>query len=49
MRGTQSQDRAVSTPRDPKLLLRRYALIGGPALLLLAALIWSANTWLSSE
>jgi HlyD family secretion protein len=49
MRGTQSQDRAVATPRDPKLLLRRYALIGGPVLLLLVALAWSANTWLSSE
>jgi HlyD family secretion protein len=49
MRGTQSQDRAVATPRDPKLLLRRYALIGGPVLLLLVAVVWSANTWLSSE
>jgi HlyD family secretion protein len=49
MRGTQSQDRAVATPRDPKLLMRRYALIGVPAVLLLLAAAWSASAWLSSE
>jgi HlyD family secretion protein len=49
MRGTQSQDRAVATPRDPKLLMKRYALIGVPALLLLIALVWSASAWLSSD
>jgi HlyD family secretion protein len=49
MRGTQSQDRAVATPRDPKLLMRRYALPGVAALLLLVALAWSASAWLSSE
>jgi HlyD family secretion protein len=49
MRGTQSQDRAVATPRDPRLLLRRYALIGVPVVLLLLAVAWSASAWLSSE
>jgi HlyD family secretion protein len=49
MRGTQTQDRAVATPNDPKRLLKRYALIGGPALLLVIALVWSASSWLSSE
>jgi HlyD family secretion protein len=49
IRGTQSQDRSVATPRDSRLLLRRYALIGVPALLLLVALVWSVSTWLSSE
>ena len=33
MRGTQTQDRQVAEPRNPKLLLRRYALIGVAALL----------------
>jgi HlyD family secretion protein len=49
IRGTQSQDRSVATPRDTRLLLRRYALIGVPALLLLVAIAWSVSTWLSSE
>jgi len=49
MRGTQSQDRAVASPRDPKLLIRRYALVGAAALLILVALAWSASAWLSSE
>lgn len=49
MRGTQSQDRAVGTPRDPRIRLRRLAFIAGPAVLLLAALVWSASAWLSSE
>jgi HlyD family secretion protein len=49
IRGTQSQDREVSQPRDRKRLLRKYALIGGPAVLLLAAVVWSVGAWLSSE
>jgi HlyD family secretion protein len=49
MRGTQSQDRQVAEPRNPRLLLRRYALIGVPALLLLLAIVWSVGAWLSSE
>ena len=49
MRGTQSQDRQVAEPRNRKLLLRRYALIGVPALLLLLAIVWSVGAWLSSE
>ncbi len=49
MRGTQSQDRAVATASDPRRLMKRYALIGAPALLLLFALAWSASAWLSSE
>ena len=49
MRGTQSQDRPVAEPRNPKLLLRRYAIIGVAALLLLAAIVWSVGAWLSSE
>ena len=49
MRGTQSQDRPVAAPRDPKLMLRRYALIGFPVLLLLLAIVWSVGAWLSSE
>jgi HlyD family secretion protein len=49
MRGTQSQDRAVASPHDPKVRLRRHALIVGPAVLLIAALVWSVSSWLSSE
>src|SRR5688572_30459784 len=49
MRGTQSQDRPVAEPRNPKLLLRRYAIIGVAALLLLSAIVWSVGAWLSSE
>src|SRR5687768_14503637 len=49
MRGTQSQDRAVASPPHPKLRLRRQALIVGPAVLLIGALVWSVSSWLSSE
>jgi HlyD family secretion protein len=49
MRGTQAQDRAVVSPRDPKALLRKYGLIAGAGLLLLVAIVWSLGAWLSSE
>lgn len=49
IRGTQSQDREVRSPRDPRLLLRKYAWFAVPTLLLLAAAVWSASAWLSSE
>jgi HlyD family secretion protein len=48
IRGTQSQDRTVGAGRDLRKM-RRHAIIGGSALLLLAALVWSATAWLSSD
>jgi HlyD family secretion protein len=48
IRGTQSQDRAVAASGEPRVLLKRYALLGGGGLLLLVALVWSISTWLSS-
>jgi HlyD family secretion protein len=47
MRGTQSQDRAVATSLGRRY--KRYALIGGGALVLLLLAVWSARAWLSSE
>ena len=49
MRGTQSQDRAVATGKNPRLLLKRYWLIGGIALAILLLGVWSVRSWLSSE
>jgi HlyD family secretion protein len=53
IRGTQSQDRVVGTPEDRKTqalkLLRRYWMAAAGAVLLLIAIVWSANAWLSSE
>jgi HlyD family secretion protein len=47
MRGTQSQDRAVTTSSNRQY--KRYALIGGGALVLLMLAVISARAWLSSE
>jgi HlyD family secretion protein len=47
MRGTQSQDRAVTTPFNRRY--KRHAVIGGGALLLLLFAVISARAWLSSE
>jgi HlyD family secretion protein len=47
MRGTQSQDRAVTTSFHRRY--KRHALIGGGALLLLLFAVISARGWLSSE
>lgn len=49
MRGTQSQDRAVSSSTSRHQSLRRYGLSGGIALAVLLLVIWSAHAWLSSE
>src|SRR5262245_2950303 len=49
MRGTESQDRVVSVPRNRQTLLRRYGIIAGAAAVLLFLIIWSARAWLSSE
>ena len=48
IRGTQSQDRTVATPRAPHTLIKRYGLIAGTGALVLMLLIWSAHAWLSS-
>jgi HlyD family secretion protein len=47
MRGTQSQDRAVTTSFNRRY--KRHALIGGGALVLLLFAVISARAWLSSE
>jgi HlyD family secretion protein len=49
IRGTQSQDRVVATPKSRAALIRRYAPYGGAAIALLALLAWSAHAWLSSD
>ena len=49
MRGTESQDRVVTTPRSQRTFLRRYGVIAGIAAALLFLVVWSARAWLSSE
>jgi HlyD family secretion protein len=49
MRGTQSQDTTVATPRNRRVLLKRYGYIAAAGLVLLVALVWSARAWLSSD
>ena len=49
MRGTESQDRVVTVPRNRSALLRRYGVIAGGAAALLLLVAWSARAWLSSE
>jgi HlyD family secretion protein len=49
IRGTQSQDRSVATPVDPRRWLKRYGLAGGIGLAVLVLIVWSAKAWLSSE
>src|SRR6187431_3792262 len=49
MRGTESQDRVVTVPRNRSALLRRYGVIAGIAAALLLLIVWGARSWLSSE
>ena len=49
MRGTESQDRVVTTPRSQRAFLRRYGVIAGIAAAVLLLVVWSARAWLSSE
>lgn len=49
IRGTESQDRTVAAPRNPKILIKRYGYYVGAGLALLLLLIWSAHAWLSSD
>jgi HlyD family secretion protein len=49
IRGTQSQDHALAASGDPRLRLKQFAILGGAGVLLLAAVVWSVGTWLSSE
>jgi HlyD family secretion protein len=49
MRGTESQDRVVTTPRTQRTFVRRYGVIAGIAAALLLLIAWSARAWLSSE
>jgi HlyD family secretion protein len=49
IRGTQSQDRAVATPKSRAALIKRYAPYAGGGIALLALIIWSAHAWLASE
>jgi HlyD family secretion protein len=49
MRGTESQDRVVTTPRSQRKFLRRYGVVAGIAAALLFLVVWSARAWLSSE
>src|SRR5688572_9142962 len=49
MRGTESQDRVVTTSRGQRAFLRRYGAIAGIAAALLLLIVWSARAWLSSE
>src|SRR5688572_7421939 len=49
MRGTESQDRVVASPKSQRTLLRRYGAIAGIGLALLVLVVWSASAWLSSE
>jgi HlyD family secretion protein len=49
MRGTESQDRVVTTPKSKRAFLRRYGVVAGIAAALLLFVVWSARAWLSSE
>jgi HlyD family secretion protein len=49
MRGTESQDRVVATPKSHRVFLRRYGVMAGVALGLLLLAVWSARAWLSSD
>src|SRR4051794_33682407 len=49
IRGTQSQDRAVTTRVTRHALLKRYGWIVGALVAVLLLLIWSAHAWLSSD
>lgn len=50
MRGTQSQDRAVAPATNPrKVLLARYGLPAGIALVVLIAAVWAIRSWLSTD
>ena len=49
MRGTESQDRVVTTPKSKRAFLRRYGVVAAIAAALLLFVVWSARAWLSSE
>ena len=49
MRGTESHDRVITTPRNQRAFLRHYGVIAGIAAALLLLIVWSARAWLSSE
>jgi len=49
MRGTESQDRAVTNLKSRRTFLRRYGVIAGISAALLLLVVWSARAWLSSE
>ncbi|HEV7609178.1 MAG TPA: HlyD family efflux transporter periplasmic adaptor subunit [Steroidobacteraceae bacterium] len=49
MRGTESQDRAVTTGNPRRAFLRRHGVIAGLGLGLLLLVAWSARSWLSSD
>jgi HlyD family secretion protein len=49
MRGTETQDRVVATPKSHRIFLRRYGVMAGVALGLLLLAVWSARAWLSSD
>lgn len=50
IRGTQSQDTPVDAPKaDRKALLKRFGPIAGVVLVVLIAIVWAANSWLSTE
>jgi HlyD family secretion protein len=49
IRGTQSQDRVVATPRSRNALIKRYGPYVGAGVTLLVLLFWSAHAWLSSD
>jgi hypothetical protein len=49
IRGTESQDRVVTTPKNQRSLVRRYGVIAGIAAALILLVVWSARAWLSSE
>ena len=50
IRGTESQDRVVTTPvKSHRTIVRRYGVIAGIAAVLLFLVVWSARAWLSSE
>ncbi len=49
MRGTESQDRAVASQIDRRLIYKRYAIIGGGVLALLLLAVWSVRAWVVSD
>jgi len=49
MRGTESQDRVVTTATNRRAIPRRYWVIAGAGAALLLFVVWGARAWLSSE